>query len=252
MSKLSNLLVLSGLIVGVPLLTGSAAPAAPIPHGAPAPAAPAGEAPAPGTEKSAAAPEAAAPAEPAKARPVEAPARMAHEGEQAAPSAPPSLMGSALLEEVQKGRRDRDQSAGKLEAERARLAAERTRLEALASDVARARDALKQETARLEALVKAAPAACPTATPAQSAETAAPARPTLIKAQLDTLAKSMKAMKPEQAAGLVSRLDRSLVVPLLQRMRPGDAGAVLAQLKPELAADLMVAMATTPGSGGKP
>jgi len=50
-------------------------------------------------------------------------------------------------------------------------------------------------------------------------------------------------MKPEQAAAIMAHLDRSLAAEILRRMRPADAGLVLAQLKPELAANLATTIA---------
>ena len=57
------------------------------------------------------------------------------------------------------------------------------------------------------------------------------------------LAKTLKGMKPDQAAALVARLDRPLAIDLLRRMRPGDAAVVLEKVKPELAAELFSMMA---------
>ena len=59
------------------------------------------------------------------------------------------------------------------------------------------------------------------------------------KSQLDTLAKTVKAMKPEQAASLVARLDKNLGAALLGRMKPADASAVMDRLKPEQVAELV-------------
>ena len=64
------------------------------------------------------------------------------------------------------------------------------------------------------------------------------------------MAKTLKSMKPDQAATLLARLDRPLAVSLLRRMRPGDAGAVLEKMKPETAADLFSLMASPEAAGG--
>ena len=64
------------------------------------------------------------------------------------------------------------------------------------------------------------------------------------KEQIDLVSKAMKGMKPEQAAAIIARLDRTLGSEVLRRMRPADAGLVMAQLKPEVAADLATIIAT--------
>jgi flagellar motility protein MotE (MotC chaperone) len=65
-----------------------------------------------------------------------------------------------------------------------------------------------------------------------------------MKEQILTVSKAMKGMKPEQAAAIISRLDRVLASEILRRMKPADAGAVMASIKPELAAELATAIAT--------
>ena len=65
-----------------------------------------------------------------------------------------------------------------------------------------------------------------------------------MKEQILTVSKAMKGMKPEQAAAIISRLDRVLASEILRRMKPADAGAVMASVKPELAAELATAIAT--------
>jgi flagellar motility protein MotE (MotC chaperone) len=126
---------------------------------------------------------------------------------------------------------------------------ERARLEQLAGEIAKAREALKQETARLEALIKQrgsceseARASADENNPAAAA--AALAAKDMAREQLDSVSKTMKGMKPEQAAAVVTRLDHHLAAEVLRRMRPADAGAVLGYLKPELAAELATEIAT--------
>lgn len=118
------------------------------------------------------------------------------------------------------------------------------------ADIEKAREALRQETARLEALLKATGncgggigmtmgegfAASPMVSPTALRE--APTE------QIDAVSKTMKGMKPEQAAALVARLDRSLAAEIIRRMKPADAGAILGLLKPELAAELATHIAT--------
>lgn len=118
------------------------------------------------------------------------------------------------------------------------------------ADIEKAREALRQETARLEALLKAT-GNCGgnvgmtmgdgIATPAMVSPTALREAPT---EQIDSVSKTMKGMKPEQAAALVARLDRSLAAEIMRRMKPTDAGAILGLLKPELAAELATQIAT--------
>lgn len=120
-----------------------------------------------------------------------------------------------------------------------------------ASDIEKAREALRQETARLEALLKAAgncgggSSGMPLGDPMQPTTSVSAA--TLREAageQIDSVSKAMKGMKPEQAAALVARLDRGLAAEILRRMKSTDAGAVLGLLKPELAAELATEIAT--------
>ena len=58
------------------------------------------------------------------------------------------------------------------------------------------------------------------------------------------MSKTLKGMKPEQAAALVSLLEHHLAAEVLHRMRPADAGALMGYLKPEVAAALATEIAT--------
>lgn len=118
------------------------------------------------------------------------------------------------------------------------------------ADIEKAREALRQETARLEALLKATGNCGGNigmtmgdgfASPTMVSPTALREAPT---EQIDAVSKTMKGMKPEQAAALVSRLDRALAAEIIRRMKPADAGAILGLLKPELAAELATQIAT--------
>jgi flagellar motility protein MotE (MotC chaperone) len=119
------------------------------------------------------------------------------------------------------------------------------------SDIEKAREALRQETARLEALLKA------TGNCGGGGSGMAMGEPLLPRAaipdatlreaageQIDSVAKAMKGMKPEQAAALIGRLDRGLAAEILRRMKSTDAGAILGLLKPDLAAELATEIAT--------
>ena len=126
---------------------------------------------------------------------------------------------------------------------------DRARLEQLASEIAHAREALRQETTRLEALIKqVGPCGGEVrSSPSESdpaAAAAAAAAKDAAREQLDSVSKALKGMKPEQAAAVVSLLDHRLAGEVLRRMRPADAGALMGYLKPEVAAGLATEIAT--------
>jgi len=119
------------------------------------------------------------------------------------------------------------------------------------SDIEKARESLRQETARLEALLKAAGNCAGAGGGMAIGEpllpTAAIPAATLREAageQIDSVSRALKGMKPEQAAALIGRLDRGLAAEILRRMKSADAGAVLGLLKPDLAAELATEIAT--------
>jgi flagellar motility protein MotE (MotC chaperone) len=118
------------------------------------------------------------------------------------------------------------------------------------ADIEKAREMLRQETARLEALLKStggcgAGGNMPIGEPLASAS---PLSPNAVREappeQIDAVSKAIKGMKPEQAAAMVGRLDRTLAAEILHRMKAVDAGAVLGLLKPELSAELATIIAT--------
>jgi flagellar motility protein MotE (MotC chaperone) len=126
------------------------------------------------------------------------------------------------------------------------------------SDIEKARESLRQETARLEALIKAAGNCGAIGGGMSTGEPMLPTAPvaaaTLREAageQIDSVSKAMKGMKPEQAAALIGRLDRGLAAEILRRMKSTDAGAVLGLLKPDLAAELATEIATRKPMYGK-
>ncbi len=164
----------------------------------------------------------------------------------------PSLAPLAMCAELRQNGEERASKKNRWQEERKALATERARLEKLASDIAAAREGLKAETARLEKLINANAARRPVPATAPEETVAKAAAPKKADpAQLATLAKTMKAMKPEQAAALVQRLDRALAVDLIGRMSPALAGAVIAKLSPELAAEMMTSLATRPPAEAK-
>ena len=156
---------------------------------------------------------------------------------------PPGLTLAALRSQLAKGPATVPDSSAQ--------AADHARPTQTVSDIEKAREALRQETARLETLLKAAgncgvggsgmamgePLLPRTAIPDATLREAA-------GEQIDSVSKAMKGMKPEQAAALIARLDRGLAAEILRRMKATDAGAVLGLLKPDLAAELATEIAT--------
>jgi flagellar motility protein MotE (MotC chaperone) len=155
---------------------------------------------------------------------------------------PPALTAAALRDEILATAHHRTE-------ELRSLASERARLEKLAADIAAARTALLGETALLERKLKEGP---PAEKPAAAAPPAARRAGPEPKPRGEILAKTLKGMKPSQAASLLARLERPLAVEILRRMRPADAGTVLEKMKAETAADLLTAMAADPADGAHP
>jgi flagellar motility protein MotE (MotC chaperone) len=155
-----------------------------------------------------------------------------------------------------------------------KAASERERLEILSADLARARSALREETTRLEGLMDkakqagvikpgapgapaatgegGAPPTMPVGDPLAPSAYFRPAPPSAnFAVQVEVVSKAIKSMKPEQAAGVIGHLERSLAAEVLQRMRAADAGAILGFLKPEVAAALASEIVRSPPIGSK-
>ncbi len=186
------------------------------------------EAPKPGEAR----PAGAAKAEAGKS---EAPKKSAPK-EESAPL-PPSLTVHALCEELSRSATQRDESMQKLAKEREALKKERADLEKLAKEVAGAREQLKAETDRLVSFVDlAGESVKPGGDKFWSTRVAA------VNASggksFDGLAKTLKSMRPDQAAAMVAKLDRTLAAAVLERLRPAESSPILDKLKPEVAADL--------------
>lgn len=150
---------------------------------------------------------------------------------------PPSLTGNALRQEVR-------QNGGE---DRTAPMSERQRLEQLAAEINKAREALKQDTARLESMLKGGDGSMPVGDPSATVPTVAAgaaASKEAMKEQILSVSKAMKGMKPEQAGAIIGRLDRVLAAEILRRMKPADAGAVMGAIKPEVAAELTTLIAT--------
>jgi flagellar motility protein MotE (MotC chaperone) len=169
---------------------------------------------------------------------------------------PPSLSASGLRGELWR----KPVAGGD---ERASLRAERMRLEELAADINKAREQLRQDTARLESMLQSgrgrgaiasagsSTAGMPVGDPLQGSAPPPPPRD-LQMGQVDAVSKALKGMKPEQSAAIVARLDRNLAAEIVRRMPAAEAGAMLGQLKPEVAAELATEIATRPSrDGGK-
>jgi len=159
-------------------------------------------------------------------------------------------------------------SADALRAELARGQAERERLEKLTADLAAAREAVRKETERLQKLIEAnhaaAKAAAPSSAPAvdqpgEGGDSALEQEASALAGELEkadprapdpsrlaSLARALRAMKPQQAAVVVSRVNDELASRILIAMKPADAGPIIARLAPERAGQLMEKMARIP------
>ena len=161
----------------------------------------------------------------------------AEKEEPAGPLTPPIKMAAMRDEMSRPPRKD----------ERPMSHAERDKLEQLAAEINKAREGLRQDTARLEATLAARDAAQQAGASGNAAATdgASDGGPTKkIPSPLDNLAKAMRGMKPEQAAPIISRVDRKLAADVLLRMPATDAGKVLGVCKPEVAAELAAEIAS--------
>jgi flagellar motility protein MotE (MotC chaperone) len=124
--------------------------------------------------------------------------------------------------------------------------AEREKLEQLAVEINKAREGLRQDTARLEATLAARDAAQPASSNNNNNAAADGAAETgkKVPTPLDNLAKAMRGMKPEQAAPIISRVDRKLAADVLLRMPAVDAGKVMGVCSPQVAAELTAEIAS--------
>jgi flagellar motility protein MotE (MotC chaperone) len=155
---------------------------------------------------------------------------------------PPSLTPGALANELREANRRRFE-------ELAELQRERVQLELLRAEIASARRELARESAQLDdkaARLEREAAKLREATrPLHGDSPAAPvgAEPGPTPAQVEALARTLKGMKPEQAAALVGRLERTLAVAVLSKLRPSDAAGVLGRMPSGNAAELFTLMA---------
>jgi flagellar motility protein MotE (MotC chaperone) len=162
--------------------------------------------------------------------------------ERASNHPPSSISGTALRDELRQALDERRA----LQAERAELEKQRKELEDREAELARVREQMKAETARLEDLLAKRAAAEASGAPAAGApgkpRTAGPSTP----AGLAALAKTAKGMKPAEMATVLGQLEPTTAADVLMRMRPADSGAVLAALPPERAAELAAEMTRRP------
>src|SRR5690606_35495908 len=99
--------------------------------------------------------------------------------------------GASLRDEIRAAAKEREAEQKKLARDRAALAAERKRLEKLATDVEAARASLREETARLDERLAAPP-------PPPEKKAAAPAAP-IPDERIDGVARAVRGMRPENA-----------------------------------------------------
>jgi flagellar motility protein MotE (MotC chaperone) len=168
------------------------------------------------------------------ARAVEAPPEVAALAEGASPASPPPLTIAGLREEMHR-------EGGPVALDP--MAPSRMKLEQMLQEVTKARTSLHEETAKLEAMLTQDGGDSASAGPGGAA--AVPGgKP--AKNPLDVLAKALRGIKPEQAAPIVTRLERRLAATVLQRMPPVDAGKIMGAMKPETAAELATQIAMRP------
>ena len=216
--------MLAWLAILVPLVAAAAPPAAPVASAPQDPAEPKIALPQPPALP------AAATAKPAVERPAPS---------EADKSVPAALGAPALCAELSRSAKARAEEIARIENEKAALAAERAELQKLARQIETARAQLREETDRLASFVDLASEESKPGSSGYWRNRLAKAGPTTVPADsFETLAKTVKAMKPAAAAELVSKLDRHLGAAVLERLRPQDASAVLDRIKPDLAAEL--------------
>ena len=160
------------------------------------------------------------------------------------PAVLPSLSKKGLCGELLKTGKELALARKKLDDERKAVEAERLALDRLKAEIADSRIQLRAETERLESLLtrRAEGAGGPSSGERTRAQVAPKPQ------DLDSLAKTMKSMKPESAAALLAKSEPSLGAGVLRRMKPTDAGLILDRVKPDFAAELLALMATIPSA----
>jgi len=212
------------------------APAAPVAEPPRAPAAISTSTPLPTPLPTPAASGKASPGPATHATPIGTPPRPEKAEAPASRPTPRSLSHHALGEELRDSSRKRREELSAIQSERQKL--EKLRLE-----IEAARQALREETGRLQDLTAQA----------EKKASARPVRPgaggpEAGKSVVEQLARTVKGMKPDQAAHVVARLEKPLAVELLRRMRPADTAQLLDRMKPEAAAEMVALLAAQGGS----
>ena len=177
------------------------------------------------------------------------------------PRVPPSLGGQALGDELLKAGTDATAQLEQVRGEEKALEVQRAALEKLAADIAQTRTKLRDETERLKALIVEAQRSQESTAQSTGQESAGddssrssgkvPADFEADPERLDTLARAVRGMKPDQAATLLEKLPKGLAANLLLRMRGSDAAQVLEKLKPDFAAELVGEAARPPPRRGE-
>jgi hypothetical protein len=160
---------------------------------------------------------------------------------------PPEITTDGLRDELRKAARDRKAQAAKLSDERSKLGEERTQLEQMAKDIEAARQSLRGETQDFRQQAKKKPTGAPAVSAAVSDGSGSTKPP---PGPIDLVAKTLKNMRPDQAAQVLIHVERGLAVNVLAHMRASDAGAVLEKMKPDQAAQFITALAGE-GRGGE-
>lgn len=152
---------------------------------------------------------------------------------------PPALSSRALLDELRHTSKDR-------QAEQTGMAQQTQKLLALQQDIERSRAALREETARLQALIAAGDVRSKdkkegSRNPDTKTSAKGPQKPDLTP--IEGLARTARGMKPDQAAAMMAQLDRGLAATILNHMKPVDAALVLEKMEPATSAALVALLA---------
>jgi flagellar motility protein MotE (MotC chaperone) len=143
-------------------------------------------------------------------------------------------------------KKETEELVARLDAAREKMRLESERLEKLIKEYDRRRaEGCPAQGNNEEGSTEAEPAPAPKkkAQGGNPAPVQAPtARPMPPPPDVDALAKSLKSMKPKQAANVVERLDRTTAARALKKMSPRSAGGVLAAMSPNAAAEVADAM----------
>lgn len=157
----------------------------------------------------------------------------------------PTLSMGNLCDEIARTSVSVIKEKAELAKQRKALDQEKIELQKISKKIAQAREQLRIETNRLISFIDLA---AEESKPNSECCPCSPNNKLALsgKSSLTLLSKTIKSMKPAQAANLINTLDRNFGAALLIRMRPADASLVMNRLPPKVAAELMVIMAATP------